>query len=84
MHVCTLAVEGHLPACTSLKAKRSVIRPLLEGSAPRFHVAAAEVDFQDQWQRTALAFVAVAGDPAQVESTLDTVERFVWSHVSST
>lgn len=80
MDVCALAVELHIPDIGSLKAKRTVIKHLIETSKVRFEVAAAEVGFQDQWQRSELAFVAVAGSPGHVEDVLDSVERFVWSH----
>ena len=42
-------------------------------------MAAAEVGFQDEWQRSELGFAAVSGSPGQVESVLDSVERFIWS-----
>ena len=80
MHVCALAIELHIADSTSLKAKRTVIKHLIETSKVRFGVAAAEVGFQNQWQRSELGFVAVAGSPGHVEEVLDSVERFVWSH----
>jgi hypothetical protein len=69
----------HLPAVHSLKEKRAVIRPILDGARNRFHVAAAEVDHQDQWQRAGLGIAAVAATVGHVEEVLDRVERFVWS-----
>ena len=79
MHVATLQVELHIPASHSLKEKRAVIKPILEGARRRFHVAAAEVDHQGKWQRASLGFAAVGGSPAHVGDVLDKVERFVWS-----
>lgn len=80
MHACALSIELHVPASGSLKAKRAAIRPLLDGARARFHVAASEVAFQDQWQRALLGFAAVGGEAGQVGEILDKVERFVWSH----
>lgn len=80
MHVCGLEVELHLPDSGSLKAKRAVVRHLVEVPKRRFGVAAAEVGLQDSWQRTRLGYAAVSGSPGQVELVLDRVERFVWSH----
>ena len=79
MHVATLQVELHLPACHSLKEKRAVIKPILEGARRRYQVAAAEVAFQDKWQRAALGFAAVGGEANHVDQVLRGVERFVWS-----
>ena len=79
MHVAALDIELHLPASRSLKAKRAVVKPILEGARQRFRVAVAEVGFHDQWQRTRLGMAAVATTPGHVEEVLDEVERFVWS-----
>jgi len=56
-----------------------VVRHLVEAARSRFGVAAAEVGFQDQWQRCELGFAAVGGSHGQVVSLLESVERFVWS-----
>jgi uncharacterized protein YlxP (DUF503 family) len=80
VHVAALTVEIHIADSRSLKAKRSVVRHLLDTARRRYSVAAAEVEFQDLWQRARLAFAAVATDAGQVERVLDSVERFVWSH----
>jgi uncharacterized protein YlxP (DUF503 family) len=74
-----LRVDLHLPTCHSLKEKRAVIKPILEGARRRYQVAAAEVGHQDKWQRAELGFAAVGGDTGHVQHVLDAVERFVWS-----
>lgn len=63
----------------SLKEKRALVKPVVDGARARFSVAAAETGFLDKWQRAEVAFAAVAGTPGQVEDVLDEVERFVWS-----
>jgi uncharacterized protein YlxP (DUF503 family) len=75
-----MTVDLRVPESHSLKAKRAIIKHLVEASRSRFAVAAAEVGSQDQWQRSELGFAAVAGSQGHVESVLDSVERFVWSH----
>ncbi len=80
VQVCALAIEIHIGESASLKAKRTVVKHLVETAKVRFGVAAAEVGFQDQWQRSQLAFAAVAGSVRHVEEVLDSVERFIWSH----
>lgn len=75
-----LRVEVHLNHSTSLKAKRQVLRHLLDTARVRYRVAAAEVAGQDLWQRAEIAFAAVASDAGHVGEVLDAVERFVWSH----
>ena len=69
----------HLPACHSLKEKRAVIKPILDGARHRYSVAASEVGHQDKWQRAALGMATVAPTPGHATEVLDAVERFVWS-----
>jgi uncharacterized protein YlxP (DUF503 family) len=79
MVVGALAFELHLPDVHSLKEKRAVVRPIVDGARHRFAVGAAEVDHQDLWQRATLAMAVVSGTESQARDVLDAVERFVWS-----
>jgi uncharacterized protein YlxP (DUF503 family) len=79
MHVVALSMDLHLPQVHSLKEKRSVIRPILDGCRNRFGVAAAEVAYQDRWQRAGLGFSVVASTRSHAVEVMDRVERFIWS-----
>ena len=79
MVVGALAFELHLPEVHSLKEKRAVVRPIVEGARNRFAVSAAEVDHQDLWQRASVAMAVVSGTESQARDVLDAVDRFVWS-----
>ena len=72
---CTLRL--YLPGCTSLKHKRSRLKPLLARLHREFNVAAAEVGLQDVWQSTDIAIVAVANETAPVEAQLDQIVKWV-------
>jgi uncharacterized protein YlxP (DUF503 family) len=74
-----LSVDLRLRDCHSLKEKRSVIRPILDGAARRYSVAAAEVAHQDSWQRATLGMAAVSGSLSHARQVIESVERFVWS-----
>ncbi len=74
-----LEIEVRIPLGDSLKAKRSVIRPILDGAHRRFGVSSAEVDRQDDHDFAVLAFSTVSGSASQVNDVLDAVDRFVWS-----
>jgi len=67
----------HVPESRSLKAKRAAVRPIVDGIRHRFHLSVAEIDHQDQWQRTAIAVAVVAADHRHLTEVLDTVDRFV-------
>ncbi len=42
-------------------------------------MAAAEVAFQDKWQRTILGFSSVSGNGGHAAEVLRKVEAFVWT-----
>lgn len=78
MHVLILRADLHLPASQSLKAKRSVVTPMLRHIDAQTGVAAAEVDFLDKWQRTALGVSVVGNGVSHLEQTMDEIERYLW------
>lgn len=63
----------------SLKEKRAVVRPILEGVQRRFAVAASEVAHQDSLREATLGMAVVSGDAGFAAGVLDRAERFVWS-----
>lgn len=63
----------------SLKEKRSVIRPILEGAHRRFGAAVAEVGHQDSLREATLGMAVVSGQVGHAAEVMDAVERFVWS-----
>ena len=79
MHVLATELDLRLPGCRSLKEKRAVLRPILDGLANRHPVAVAEVDHQDLWQRGAIGIAAVSGSPSHASEVMADAERFVWS-----
>ena len=56
-----------------------MIKPIVESARHKFAVAIAEVDHQNQWQRTELGVAVVTGKQGVATEVLDAVERFVWS-----
>jgi uncharacterized protein len=80
MFVLATEVDLFLPECRSLKAKRSVVKSIVDGARRRYNVAAAEVDHHEKWQRAALGFVVVSSSQHHAEEVIDEVDRFVWSY----
>ena len=62
-----------IPGCTSLKEKRSRLKPLLSRLHKEFNVSVAEMDLQDSWQESILACVWVGNDNAHVQRSLQKV-----------
>src|SRR4051812_44570453 len=77
MHAAAMSFDLHVPASRSLKSKRAVIRPIVDGMRHRFRISVAEVDHQNQWQRATIAVAVVAESEGRVQELLDAAERFV-------
>ena len=78
MHVAVVRIELHIPAARSLKEKRAVVKPIVEGIRHRFSLSVAETAFQDKWQRAEIGVAVVAPTPGHAQDVVDTVERWVW------
>lgn len=78
-YVGILSVELHIPESGSLKAKRKEIKSAKTHLVQRFHVAVAEVDHHDTWQRARLTVACVGRTHGDALSVLDNVERFLRS-----
>jgi uncharacterized protein YlxP (DUF503 family) len=79
MFVAAVRFELFIPECHSLKQKRAVVRPIVEGLRRRYQVASAEVGALDKWQRATIGVAVVGGTESHVHDVLGEVERFVWS-----
>ena len=80
MHAAAVLFDLHLPTCGSLKEKRQIVRPIVEGLRNRHGVAASEVAAHDLWQRARIGVAAVSESAARLDQVLANAERFVWSH----
>lgn len=76
MRVATLILHFQLPACMSLKEKRSQLKPILARLHREFNVSVAEVDRQDHWQEAVLAVGMVGSDAAFLQRALQEVLHF--------
>ena len=70
-----LTLELRLENSFSLKDKRQVVRSLKDRLRRKFNVAVAEIDYQELWQRAALAAVTVSSDHGYAEKLLQSVEQ---------
>ena len=79
MLVGTLNVAYFLPACRSLKERRSVVNSLKERVRARSNASVSEVDAADLWQRATLAVAIVGDDGAHISQQLDAAMRILES-----
>ncbi len=69
--------ELFLGASSSLKDKRHVLRPVLDGVRRKFNVSISEVDHQDLWQRAALGVACTAESIGHCRRMLQEVEKAI-------
>jgi uncharacterized protein YlxP (DUF503 family) len=69
-----LTLELRLQNSHSLKEKRHVVQSLKDRLRHKFNVAVAEIEYQDLWQRAAVAAVTVSSDRGHAEKVLQSVE----------
>jgi uncharacterized protein len=77
MKAAALRFEIHIPTVQSLKEKRAVLRPLVEGLRRQLSVSVSEVDHQDTWQRVGLGVAVVAPDGGRLDTLIERVRRYV-------
>jgi uncharacterized protein YlxP (DUF503 family) len=77
VHAAAVRFELFVPESRSLKAKRAVLRPIVDGLRHRMKISVAEVDHQDTWQRAAIAVAVVAESDGHLREILASVERHV-------
>jgi uncharacterized protein len=72
-----LTLHLHIPGCTSLKEKRSRLKPLMARLHKEFNLSVAEMEFQDKWRECLLACVMVGNNHVHLEQSLQSVGRWV-------
>lgn len=77
MEAAALRFELSLPATRSLKEKRAVLRPVVEGLRRMASYSVAEVDHHDLWRRSGLGVAVVATNRRELEKMMQRAERFL-------
>ncbi|MGA3018585.1 MAG: DUF503 domain-containing protein [Bryobacteraceae bacterium] len=70
-----VTLELRLENAHSLKEKRHVVESLKDRLRHKFNVAVAEIEYQELWQRSAVAAVTVSSDRVHAEKVLCAVEE---------
>jgi uncharacterized protein len=85
-HIGILTVELFMPDAASLKDKRSILKRMRELIRRDFNVSAAEIAYQDKWQRSQWAFCFTGADKLYIEGSIQKLVGFLDSgrHASLT
>ena len=74
-YVGLLVVDLLIPGALTLKDKRQVVRSVLDRTAARYNVSAAEIDHLDNHTLATIAFACVANEPKRVHEVLSMVRE---------
>lgn len=77
MNVGLLTIHLQIPGCTSLKEKRSRLKPLLARLHREFNISVAEVDRQDAWQESLIACTLVSNNSGHTQRVLQQVVDWI-------
>ena len=83
MHIGVCKIQLRIPESQSLKAKRRVIKSLVNRLKNRFNVAVAEVEALEAHQFAVLAAVSVSNDAAHLHKIISHVITFVETNVDA-
>jgi uncharacterized protein YlxP (DUF503 family) len=72
-----LTIHLQIPGCTSLKEKRSRMKPLLARLHREFNISVAEMEALDSWREAVVACSLVSNDPAYTRRALQEVVHWV-------
>ncbi|WP_316569045.1 DUF503 family protein [Neobacillus sp. YIM B06451] len=61
----------------SLKEKRAVLQRILTRIRQKYNVSVSEVDYQDAWQRTAIAVAAIASSKVPAEREIQNAIKLI-------
>lgn len=77
MIVGSCEIEFIIYESNSLKEKRHVVKSIIERIKSRFNASAAEVDYNDIWNRSAIGVAVVSNKKALCESMILKIIDFV-------
>lgn len=72
--------ELHFPEVHNLKAKRRILRCLIDRVKARFNASIAEVAHNDLWQRSTIGIAMVSNDRGLLEKMSQRIEDILSEH----
>jgi uncharacterized protein YlxP (DUF503 family) len=81
MIIGTARITLFLPENYSLKDKRQDVKSILARTINQFHVAAAEVGENDNWQRAIIGVACVSSDARHANEIISKVVHFIEGHL---
>lgn len=79
VHVGALAVTMHIPASTTLKEKRRVLKSIKDRIRAKFNVSVAEIGYQDKWQHAVIGCSMISNDRKLIASVFENILSLIAS-----
>lgn len=79
MFVAVASIDIQIGEKNSLKAKRKILRGMIDRMKNKFNISVAEIGHNDLWQRTMIGFAIVSNDKAHANSSADKVMDFLYN-----
>lgn len=76
-YILFMSIELMVSASNSLKAKRRVIKSIIDRLRKKFNVSVAEMDYMDLWQRSIIGLTMVSNDKRFITRSADAIESFL-------
>lgn len=77
MRVAICIFELHIPGANSLKAKRQVVKSLVQRLRNNFNVSVTEVGSQDLWQRAEIGMAVVCHNGAGADIIIEKLYAYL-------
>jgi uncharacterized protein YlxP (DUF503 family) len=77
MAIGLLTLHLKIPACVSLKDKRSQVKPLITRLQREFNISVAELDYHDQWDQTLIGCTYLSNDGKHTQRALQKIITWV-------
>jgi uncharacterized protein YlxP (DUF503 family) len=77
MAIGLLTLHIRIPMCSSLKEKRSQLKPLLNQLGKNFNIAVAELDYHDNWNEALIGCTTLSNDAAHTQRSLQKIISWV-------
>ncbi len=77
MSLGVLMLHLQIAGCTSLKEKRSRLKPLIVRLHREFNISVAEMDHLDAWQEATIGCALISNDAAHTQRVLSKVVHWV-------
>jgi len=72
-----LKLELFLPVPNSLKAKRAILKKVINRLRNTFNISVSELDYQDLWQRSVIGVSIIGSEKRYLNGVMDKVVDFV-------